>query len=171
MAEWEPYDAEAHRNQILTEAAEIYAATFEESGAEAAFWARRARLGYMSVGDDSRLGVIRCWAPSVAPFTFWSKFVDLNHPGYVFRVSRVESHFGDTALFDVRGMWHELDDCHVVEYVSPETVEQIAQDNLLKRLEGALGIKPATITGSFPSAEQQIAEWQETDAARFGVYE
>jgi hypothetical protein len=77
--------------------------------------------------------------PQPAPFTVGSRFVDSNYPPEArFTVYRYESNdFGEMYLFDLHNRWHEPEDCRVVEYLSPEALEQRKQDLILARLEQA----------------------------------
>jgi hypothetical protein len=75
--------------------------------------------------------------PAPAPFTVGSKFVDLDHPGHKFTVLRYGSSFGDDYLLDAAQQWHEPHHCRVVDYLSPEALEQRKQDRALERLERA----------------------------------
>lgn len=75
------------------------------------------------------------------PFMWGLKFVDLDHPNQgPFTVYKYGSSFGDDYLIDIAQQWHEPDHCRVVEYLSPEALEQRKQDRLLERLEAAYGL-------------------------------
>lgn len=82
------------------------------------------------------------WFPQPAPFTVGSKISDTTCPPEArFTISRVEHNdFGEGYLFDMHNRYHDPYDCTVVDYLSPEALEQRKQDRVLARLEAALGI-------------------------------
>lgn len=134
------YDPEAHKARIQAEADEAYKATYATQGAYEAYWARRRVYGYTYPGDNySRLGVVRCDRPMLAPMTRGSLAEDLSYPDTrsPFPIDRIESHFGDSMVWDTFGRAHEIENVRVIEYLSPADFEQRKQDQILARLEAA----------------------------------
>lgn len=79
--------------------------------------------------------------PAPAPFTLGSKFVDSDYPEHKpFTVYKYGSSFGDDYLLDIAQQYHDPRSCRVVEYLSPEALEQRRQDLVLRRLEEAYGL-------------------------------